>query len=100
VGARELGRYGVTVNATSPIALTRITDGRRERTPAEIAACDAVWVSPVVEWLASEASAKITGHVIEAGGGLLAIAEGWHRGPTATPVRAPEEILSRPINSA
>jgi NAD(P)-dependent dehydrogenase (short-subunit alcohol dehydrogenase family) len=92
VGARELGRYGVTVNAIGPIAITRMTDGRRERTAEEIAARDPAWVSPVVAWLASEASARITGRVIEAGGGILAIAEGWHRGPTATPVRNPEEV--------
>jgi len=92
VGARELGRYGVTVNAISPIAITRKTNGRRERTAEELAARDPAWVSPVVAWLASEASAKIKGRVIEAGGGVLAIAEGWHRGPTAQPVRGPEEV--------
>ncbi|MDO9435959.1 SDR family NAD(P)-dependent oxidoreductase [Hydrogenophaga sp.] len=92
VGARELGRYGVTVNAIGPIAITRMTDGRRERTAEELAARDPAWVSPVVAWLASESSAKVNGRVIEAGGGILAIAEGWHRGPTAEPVREPEKV--------
>jgi NAD(P)-dependent dehydrogenase (short-subunit alcohol dehydrogenase family) len=103
VGARELARYGVTVNAISPIAITRMTDGRRERTQEEIAARDPAWVSPVVAWLASEASARINGRVIEAGGGILAVAEGWHRGPTADQVRTPEEvgpILERLVGEA
>lgn len=89
VAARELARYGVTVNAVSPIAITRMTDGLRERTTEEIAARDPGWVSPVVAWLASVPSARVNGRVIEAGGGIFAIAEGWHRGPGAVPVRDP-----------
>jgi NAD(P)-dependent dehydrogenase (short-subunit alcohol dehydrogenase family) len=103
VGARELGRYGVTVNAVSPIAITRMTEGRKERTAEEIAARDPAWVSPVVAWLASEASVRVTGRVVEAGGGVLAIAEGWHRGPMANPVREPREvgaILERLVGQA
>ena len=37
-------------------------------------------------WLASEESKAITGRVFEASGRVLAIAEGWHRGPTHAPV--------------
>jgi hypothetical protein len=47
------------------------------------------WIAPVVTWLASEHSASVTGRVIEASGQVLAIAEGWHRGPSARPVDDP-----------
>ncbi|MGH6971508.1 MAG: SDR family oxidoreductase [Caulobacteraceae bacterium] len=90
IAARELGRYGVTVNAIAPGALTRltenlggpVTDERRQ-------AMDPKWVAPIAVWLASEQSRGVTGRMFEAGGGVLAIAEGWHRGPTANPVDDP-----------
>jgi hypothetical protein len=44
------------------------------------------WIAPIVTWLASEESKAITGRVFEASGRVLAIAEGWHRGPTHEPV--------------
>jgi hypothetical protein len=34
----------------------------------------------------------VTGQVIEASGLVLAIAEGWHRGPSTEPVEKPEEV--------
>ena len=37
IAARELRRYGVTVNAISPTALTRMTEGLRQLTPEEAA---------------------------------------------------------------
>ena len=36
----------------------------------------------MVTWLASPLSADVTGQVIESSGLLLAIAEGWRRGPS------------------
>lgn len=92
IAARELGRYGVTVNAISPHAQTRMTEGLRERTPEEIASRDPRWIAPVVVWLASLESGDVTGRVFEAGGGVLAALEGWHRGPTAEPVDDPRAI--------
>ena len=50
------------------------------------------WIAPIVTWLASTQSAKITGRVFEASGQVLGIAEGWHRGPTAKPVSDPTQI--------
>ena len=90
IAARELRRYGVTVNAIAPGALTRltenlggpVTDERRESGNPR-------WVAPIAVWLASEESAEVTGRMFEASGGVLAIAEGWHRGPTAEPVDDP-----------
>jgi NAD(P)-dependent dehydrogenase (short-subunit alcohol dehydrogenase family) len=80
IAAEELGRYGVTVNAVAPGALTRMTEDlgfpehMLDRWGPE-------WIAPVVTWLASTRSADITGQVIESSGRILGIAEGWRRGP-------------------
>lgn len=92
IAARELKRYGVTVNAISPHAQTRMTEGLRERTAEEIEARHPRWISPVVVWLASGESDEVTGRVFEVGGGYLAALEGWHRGPEAVPVEDAGQI--------
>jgi NAD(P)-dependent dehydrogenase (short-subunit alcohol dehydrogenase family) len=92
IAARELDRYGITVNAIMPHAQTRMTEGIRERSAEEIASRDPRWIAPVVVWLASPQSHGITGRVFEAGGGILAALEGWHRGPSAPPIVDPEQI--------
>jgi NAD(P)-dependent dehydrogenase (short-subunit alcohol dehydrogenase family) len=91
IASLELLRYGVTVNAVAPVALTRLTDdlGMGEADEATKEAMSPRWVAPVVTWLASEHSQAVTGRVIEASGNVLAIAEGWHRGPAARPVEDP-----------
>ncbi|WP_171115186.1 MULTISPECIES: SDR family oxidoreductase [Streptomyces] len=86
VAAAELRRYGVQVNAVAPAARTRMT----ERTFAEAMAApgsgfDAMApenVSPLVVWLGSAASARVTGRVFEAEGGRITVMEGWRPGPT------------------
>ena len=81
IAAQELGRYGVTVNAIAPGALTRLTEDLE--LPDEVTSrFEPRWVAPVVTWLASPLSADVTGQVIESSGLVLAIAEGWHRGPS------------------
>jgi NAD(P)-dependent dehydrogenase (short-subunit alcohol dehydrogenase family) len=92
IAARELKRYGVTVNAVAPQAVTRMTSGLRERTPEQIAAGHPSRVSPAIVWIASLESGDFTGRIVEAGGGILAIAEGWHRGPTAEPIEDPSKL--------
>ncbi|GAA4332454.1 SDR family oxidoreductase [Pigmentiphaga soli] len=92
IAARELKRYGVTVNALCPHAQTRMTESIRERTPEEIEARHPRWISPVVVWLASAHSGDVTGRMFEVGGGILSAMEGWHRGPSAEPVDDPERI--------
>jgi NAD(P)-dependent dehydrogenase (short-subunit alcohol dehydrogenase family) len=92
IAARELKRYGVTVNAVAPVAVTRMTAGLRERSPEQIEAGHPRHVSPPIIWIASLESGDFTGRIVEAGGGLLAIAEGWHRGPTATPIEDPSKL--------
>jgi NAD(P)-dependent dehydrogenase (short-subunit alcohol dehydrogenase family) len=86
VAAQELGRYGVTVNALAPAARTRMTEAAFADTmAAPDSGFDAMHpenVSPVVAWLASEASAGVTGRVIEVEGGKICVEEGWRHGPT------------------
>ncbi|MCU1488162.1 MAG: short-chain dehydrogenase/reductase, partial [Actinomycetia bacterium] len=90
IAAQELVRYGVTVNAVAPAAITRLTGG--EDMPDDVkAAFSPAWVAPIVTWLASPLSADVTGQVVEANGKLLAVAEGWHRGPSTAPISSPVE---------
>ncbi len=91
IAAQELSRYGVTVNAIAPGALTRLT-GDLEITDEIRRNFAPTWVAPVITWLASPDSADVTGQVIEASGLVLAVAEGWHRGPSTDPVETPEEV--------
>ncbi|HEX7407963.1 MAG TPA: SDR family oxidoreductase [Candidatus Binatia bacterium] len=91
IAARELGRYGITVNAVAPGALTRMTEdiGMGRGTDEEKATLHPRWIAPIVTWLASPESKHITGRVFEASGQVLAIAESWHRGPVTKPIEDP-----------
>ena len=92
IAARELRRYGVTVNAIMPHAQTRMTEALRSLSDAQRAARDPRWVAPIAVWLASAESREVTGRVFEAGGGLLAVLEGWHRGPTVAQIDDPTRL--------
>jgi len=104
IAALELQRYGVTVNAIAPGALTRMTEGLSGRplSDDERAARSPRWIAPICTWLASPLSSGVTGRVFEASGHVLAIAEGWHRGPTAEPVDDPTQLddIVRPLLAA
>jgi NAD(P)-dependent dehydrogenase (short-subunit alcohol dehydrogenase family) len=75
--ANALGKYGVTVNAISPAASTRMTDSvpatrRRARTASdEERSPDNV--APIVAYLASERSGWITGRILHTGGYEIAL---------------------------
>jgi len=86
IAARELKRYGVTVNAINPHAQTRMTEGLRERSAEEIASRQPSWIAPAVVWLASAESQDVTARIFELGGGHLAAMEGWRRGPSSAPI--------------
>jgi len=94
IASRELRRYGITVNAIAPGALTRMTEdlGMGQADEDARARMHPRWIAPIVTWLASAESAQISGRVFEASGAVLAIAEGWHRGPTVAPVDDPTQI--------
>ncbi|MCB1270481.1 MAG: SDR family oxidoreductase [Microthrixaceae bacterium] len=86
VQAAELGRIGVTANALAPAARTRMTEEAFADMMAEVDedsfdAMDPANVSPLVVWLASPASAGVTGRVFEVEGGIVGIAEGYRHGP-------------------
>jgi NAD(P)-dependent dehydrogenase (short-subunit alcohol dehydrogenase family) len=104
IAAMELARYGVTVNAVSPIALTRMTEGLELTAGAETEQdkVDPRWISPVVAWLASERSRDVTGRVFQTSGRYWAVAQGWHRGPEAAPTDDPDEAEAalRPLLAA
>src|SRR5699024_4857836 len=84
IAAMELGRYGVTVNAIAPAALTRMTEnlGMGQADEMTKAALAPRWIAPIATWLASEESQDVTGRVFDVTGQRLAVAEGWMRGPT------------------
>ncbi len=90
ITSMELGRYGVTVNAVAPTAMTRMT----EDLPALRAMADAAResgfdalapdnISPTVVYLGSELSRDITGRVFSVVGGRVNVVEGWVNGPGA-----------------
>jgi NAD(P)-dependent dehydrogenase (short-subunit alcohol dehydrogenase family) len=99
IAAKELGRYGVTANAIAPGARTRMTENLRPRGPSGRGSGqtgagprpepkEGEWdprgaenIAPLVTWLASPESAKVTGQVFLVGGGRINVATSWGRGP-------------------
>ena len=94
ITALELARYGVTVNAVAPVALTRMTENLQPTPPTdeEREAQSPRWIAPIVTWLASAESKGVTGRVFEASGRSFAVAEGWVRGPSHSPVDDPTRL--------
>ena len=92
--AQEVYRYGVTVNAISPGALTRMTEDlgvfSDQQDPA--ATRGPQWIAPLCVWLASPLSKNVTGRVFHAAGDSIGIAEGWHMGPTGRNSLDPSEL--------
>ena len=89
IASQELGRYGITVNAIAPVALTRMTaslggfSGEAvEHKPEEFDVFAPENISPLVAWLGSSESREITGRVFDVAGGHIDVAEGWHAGPS------------------
>jgi len=85
VGAAEMGRYGVTVNAIAPSARTRMTEtvfaDMMSTQDQDFDAMAPENISPLVVWLGSVESRDVTGAVFEVEGGKIRIAEGWAHGP-------------------
>ena len=88
IASRELGRYGIKVNAIAPAALTRMTEGLgMGQRAADIKAeefnrLSPENIAPLVVWLGSDQAADVTGRVFLVAGGTISVAEGWRRGPT------------------
>ena len=85
ITAQELGRYGVTVNAIAPTALTRMTEdlglAALAKTESGFDQFDPAHISPLVVYLGSEKSREITGRVFGVFGGTVFVNEGWVAGP-------------------
>jgi NAD(P)-dependent dehydrogenase (short-subunit alcohol dehydrogenase family) len=82
IAAAELARYGVTVNAIAPTALTRLTEDiemMKQAAQAEDLSPEAI--SPLVVWLGSAASSEVTGRVFSVWGNRITVLEGWVNGP-------------------
>jgi NAD(P)-dependent dehydrogenase (short-subunit alcohol dehydrogenase family) len=94
IAAMELGRYGVTVNAIAPAAITRMTEnlGMAQTDEETKEKLSPRWIAPIVVWLASPESATVTGRVFDVTGQALSVAESWHRGPTADPIDDPAKL--------
>jgi NAD(P)-dependent dehydrogenase (short-subunit alcohol dehydrogenase family) len=86
ITSQELGRYGVTVNAIAPTALTRMTEdlglAALSKTESGFDQFDPSNISPLVVYLGSELSKDITGRVFSVYGGNIAVNEGWVAGPS------------------
>ncbi|WP_232002870.1 SDR family oxidoreductase [Mycobacterium sp. 1245801.1] len=85
VGAAEMGRYGVTVNAIAPSARTRMTESVfAEMMATQDQDFDAMApenIAPLVVWLGSAEARDVSGKVFEVEGGKIRVAEGWAHGP-------------------
>ncbi len=89
IASRELDRYGVTVNAIYPTAMSRLTadifavhgDKYTAGAVPGFDPLDPANVAPLVAWLGSVESSEVTGRVFGVIGGRITVAEGWHAGP-------------------
>jgi NAD(P)-dependent dehydrogenase (short-subunit alcohol dehydrogenase family) len=87
--AGELGRYGVRVNAITPVARTRMTEDvpalkEMVAAPSDAGTFDVyhpAHVAPLVAWLLAEDCAA-TGQTFYARGGEIRHFVGWHYGAT------------------
>jgi NAD(P)-dependent dehydrogenase (short-subunit alcohol dehydrogenase family) len=97
IAAKELGRYGVTVNAIAPAALTRMTEdlGMGQASAEDKETMSPRHIAPIVCWLASPLSASVTGRVFDISGRMLSVSEGWHRGPTLQNPDDDPEVLGQ-----
>jgi len=89
IAAMEVARYGVTVNAIAPAALTRMTENLGMGQQAAAVPADKFNplapdnIAPLVVWLGSTESGGVTGRVFNVMGGHVSVAEGWVEGPAA-----------------
>lgn len=85
VQAAELARYGITANALAPNARTRMTESvfgaEMSRTENGFDIYAPENTAPLVAWLVSKESFRVTGQVFELKGGKISLSQGWTDGP-------------------
>lgn len=82
----EMARYGVTSNAISPLAFTRMTSGSVMTGREELSGWDPMDAgnsSPVAAWLCSAESGWLTGAVLRVDGNTVARVNPWTIDPAA-----------------
>lgn len=62
--AQEFRRFGVTVNAVAPVALTRMTEDLPAAQSMDVASAGPELIAPAALFLASEAAAEVTGKIL------------------------------------
>ncbi|HEX8804372.1 MAG TPA: SDR family oxidoreductase [Acidimicrobiales bacterium] len=99
IAAKELARYGVTVNAIAPAALTRMTEdlGMGQLAEEQKERMSPRHIAPIVCWLASPLSAGVTGRVFDVTGRMISVSEGWHRGPSIENPDDDPEVLGHAV---
>jgi NAD(P)-dependent dehydrogenase (short-subunit alcohol dehydrogenase family) len=81
VTAMEASRYGVAVNAISPLAVTRISEDFFSGEKSDDPALDPARSSQVVAWLQSPESSWLTGQILRVNGHTLSRIEGFAEAP-------------------
>lgn len=111
IAAMEMARYGVTVNAISPTALTRMTEGNPLLSAPAQGTGDVpkgfdphapANVSGLVVYLASDASSWLTGQVFRVYGNRIQRLRGWlaageYRSKSGGAVQAEELVTGLPV---
>ncbi len=95
ITAMEMERYGVTANAVSPLARTRMTEGLGTLHAPEggFDPYDPANASPVVAYLCSAESGWLSGSVLRVMGDTVQVLRGWGIDPTRTYCGAVEQRL-------
>lgn len=95
ITAMEMERYGVTANAVSPLARTRMTEGLGTMQPpaAGFDPYDPANTSPVVAYLCSAESGWLSGSVLRVMGDTVQVLRGWGIDPARTYCGAREHRL-------
>ncbi len=97
ITAMEMDRYGVTANAISPLARTRMTDGLgllADPGADDWDRHDPANASPVVAWLCSEASGWLSGAVLRIDGDTVQRVRPWEIDQSCTYRGRPGEPVS------
>jgi NAD(P)-dependent dehydrogenase (short-subunit alcohol dehydrogenase family) len=105
ITALEMGRYGVTANAVSPLATTRMTENVESVAGTVVEGFDArdpFNMSGLIVYLGSDSSAWLTGQVFRVDGNAVQRLRGWaidgqYVAPTARAVTAEDLVAAMPL---